>query len=867
MNEQFFIFMPFWVNMLNTGAVEDRNPAEAKMRQSTHPRAPFGRCAVAIPVVSMVCLVTPVIALGAVSGENLVVVNEPGGLGFDQQDPVLSETASGALLGFLDDRSGVLEYRIRAFDVVSGTLSPSAELAPQEFPLRCSELKLGSNLSGDSVALWKVDGIPGRRIARLDPSTGERVGESATILHDEPDGGSIEEVTIEVMPDGSNLVFFMSDTRFKARIFSSRFQPFGPSFLIEDNTGGNYVDTAFHDNGTFTLAWTGINEPYFSTVRAQRFNPDGTPAGELRDLTTDADKVFIDTPAIAGRPDGRAVVSWLKNDFVPVIFGQFLDVDGLPVGQPRALVSGDSIFGDPRHLFAKDDGSWALIQQREQGEWASTVQVFDEDLSATDTVLTVDGTLKNQSIWLSGTEDVLMVWESPDESPRKDIRGTMVPTSSGSVGEVLTLSDDPDGADQVQPVVAADPDGNLVVAWLDARFGDLEIYCQRYDQQGRPVGMNFPVPGASPVSGGHLGVSMNADGGFIVSWTEAFEDRSELNAQRFDSESRSLGGLMKITSDEGVALYEDCLVKFLEDGRVLASWNRFDFMSSGSRELDLYQRLYSEAGMPLTIRGVRVDIESPDIRAHQPLDATIASTGDVLLHYAFGGPDPKHAGSRVSSIAVRTIGFDGMPMGTERLLFTVPHLFEQISLDALGEKYAVAWTTAARDVVSFQAGILGSDEIQRNVINGEGALGDPNVIRTGSGSCFVVWSESEWQGGIRYADIKALRHDLLNEPVGESVEFFRTEGISAPVPSMAVASDRIVGVYQSWTLTDQGLDVFKAVDDFVPCLAPDYNCDGRVDGLDLSRLLASWGMPETDLDGDADTNGKDLLLLLGAWTG
>jgi hypothetical protein len=46
----------------------------------------------------------------------------------------------------------------------------------------------------------------------------------------------------------------------------------------------------------------------------------------------------------------------------------------------------------------------------------------------------------------------------------------------------------------------------------------------------------------------------------------------------------------------------------------------------------------------------------------------------------------------------------------------------------------------------------------------------------------------------------------------------------------------------------------------------DFNTDGRVDGLDLSTLLAQWGTNGTaDLNGDGTVSGTDLTFILSAW--
>lgn len=52
------------------------------------------------------------------------------------------------------------------------------------------------------------------------------------------------------------------------------------------------------------------------------------------------------------------------------------------------------------------------------------------------------------------------------------------------------------------------------------------------------------------------------------------------------------------------------------------------------------------------------------------------------------------------------------------------------------------------------------------------------------------------------------------------------------------------------------------------CAPVDVNCDGKVDGTDLTAVLANWaGTGTTDFNGDGTTNGIDLTAVLSAWTG
>jgi hypothetical protein len=49
-----------------------------------------------------------------------------------------------------------------------------------------------------------------------------------------------------------------------------------------------------------------------------------------------------------------------------------------------------------------------------------------------------------------------------------------------------------------------------------------------------------------------------------------------------------------------------------------------------------------------------------------------------------------------------------------------------------------------------------------------------------------------------------------------------------------------------------------------PC-ATDLDGDGQTSGADLALLLNSWGAPKRDLDGDGTVSGADLALLLNGW--
>ena len=74
-------------------------------------------------------------------------------------------------------------------------------------------------------------------------------------------------------------------------------------------------------------------------------------------------------------------------------------------------------------------------------------------------------------------------------------------------------------------------------------------------------------------------------------------------------------------------------------------------------------------------------------------------------------------------------------------------------------------------------------------------------------------------------------------------------------------------------VVEAGVDAFRiqqlSCSDACPIPA-DLNCDGVVNGVDLSLVLGNWGSDGQDggdVTGDFLVNGQDIAAVLAAWTG
>lgn len=147
-----------------------------------------------------------------------------------------------------------------------------------------------------------------------------------------------------------------------------------------------------------------------------------------------------------------------------------------------------------------------------------------------------------------------------------------------------------------EPAMAGDSLGNFVVVWTDGRnvrgiYGGTgsgpDIYCQRFNADGIPIGENFRVTDGSVISDiSYAGqvfprVAMNKSGKFIIVWQD---DRSSgisnnqilssdvnVGAQLYDAQGNRVGNNFLVNDDtSGAKLDADVIIR--DDGSFIIIW-------------------------------------------------------------------------------------------------------------------------------------------------------------------------------------------------------------------------------------------------------------------------------------------------------
>jgi hypothetical protein len=305
----------------------------------------------------------------------------------------------------------------------------------------------------------------------------------------------------------------------------------GLEFQINNNTlyDQQHPKVASLDDGGFIVVWESLVQN--SDIYAQRFDANGTRNGtefQVNNYTIN----IQDSPSIAVLQDRGAVVCWKSN-------GQDGDNDG--------------IFG----------------------------QRYDPNFSRIDIEFQVNNyTISGQiNPYVAALKDngFIVVWASAGQDGNsygvysQRYNATGLPIRSEFRINTNTIND------QSGPRIAALIDGGFIAAWSSFQNGlDYDIYGQRYNIMGLPVGSEFLVNTNTTNSKLVEAIATLNDGGFVVTWISIGQDGDGygIYAQRYDANCIRNGTEFKV-NNYIISHQASSSVASLKDGGFVIVWVSF----------------------------------------------------------------------------------------------------------------------------------------------------------------------------------------------------------------------------------------------------------------------------------------------------
>ncbi len=185
-----------------------------------------------------------------------------------------------------------------------------------------------------------------------------------------------------------------------------------------------------------------------------------------------------------------------------------------------------------------------------------------------------------------------------------DVIYVKVPTGQETC--VSNNGNDPDGGqhtyDSTADAVASDADGDYVVAWTDTTVDTAGVWAQLYNQtvtvnadgtRTTSVAVTKTIRVSSDTTATDISVAMDADGDFVVTWSAQNATTSwDVYAQMFDAAGTATSSIfMANTYTKGVQ--RESAVAMDSDGDFIVTWQSLDQDGSG---YGVYAQRYSPTG-------------------------------------------------------------------------------------------------------------------------------------------------------------------------------------------------------------------------------------------------------------------------------
>ncbi|MDH4222264.1 MAG: T9SS type A sorting domain-containing protein [candidate division Zixibacteria bacterium] len=462
-----------------------------------------------------------------------------------QKSPAISSDLSGNfIIAWRDDRNGNSDIYAQRFDFTGLPLGSDFKVNDdagntyQGFP------EISSDIFSNFIITW-TDYRNGNRdiYAQRYCCSGSAVGTNFRINDDT--GTAFQEFP-DISIDGSgNFILTWQDLRNgNYDIFFQRFEsngtPVESNFMINDDQRISvqlYPVIAVDDYGNFTLAWQDYRKGDWD-IYVQRFKYSGYGSGSNFRVNDDSGTAYQKYPSIALNDYGNIILTW--QDYRSgnwEIYAQRFDSSGNPSG-PNFRI--DSLGGVSPVVAADGAGNFVIT-------WSDgrvNARRFDISGIPIDTIFRISGYGgSNPDIDVDNLGNFIIVWEDyRNDRYRPDIYARRYDSQAIPLDSSFKVNDDIGITYQGDPAISMDNSGNFIITWRDERNGNYDIYAQRYESSGSPAGSNFRV---NDDYGNHYQWSPRVDvtgsGDLVITWHDYRSGNPDIYAQRYNSSGVPLG--------------------------------------------------------------------------------------------------------------------------------------------------------------------------------------------------------------------------------------------------------------------------------------------------------------------------------------
>jgi len=270
-------------------------------------------------------------------------------------------------------------------------------------------------------------------------------------------------------------------------IFARRFDPngvpLGDEFIVNTHRTGRqrYPDTGINDDGSFVVIWESLDIPAEGdrAICGQIYDSNAVISGP--ELVLNVEPSVCRYPVVAADANGCFAVAWLDDRSTNSIMGRLFDPNGLP---------------------------------RTEEFQVNTVPF---------------GSVTSPSIAMDCEGYFVVTWDGdPNLAALDDIHARVFEPNGVPLDEQILVNTTVKGP-QTYPKVAINNVAEFVIVWesvLDPNAPDRDIFAQRFDNFGEPLGGEFQVNTFAEGDQRYPIAALGGDGSFVTAWQSYGQDGS-----------------------------------------------------------------------------------------------------------------------------------------------------------------------------------------------------------------------------------------------------------------------------------------------------------------------------------------------------
>ncbi|KPJ70916.1 hypothetical protein AMJ52_09300, partial [candidate division TA06 bacterium DG_78] len=266
-----------------------------------------------------------------------------------------------------------------------------------------------------------------------------------------------------------------------------------------DSADQGYPDIALDSSGNAIIVWEDLRSGSHNDIYAQKLNPNGNAQWGSTDkkVNQNTDSAWQANPAVAVTSNGVAIIVWEdeRNGLINVdIYAQKLDPSGV-------------------------------------AQWGSSDRKVNQNSDTEDQIV--------PDVVLDSSGNAIVVWYDYRSGSHCDIYAQKLDSSGvsqwGSTDKKVNQNSD--SADQQNPAVTVDSNGNAIVVWEDERNGaaNPDIYAQELDSVGDAQWgfTDMKVNQNSDSAGQYYpNIAFDSSGDVIIVWEDGRDVKYNIYAQK-----------------------------------------------------------------------------------------------------------------------------------------------------------------------------------------------------------------------------------------------------------------------------------------------------------------------------------------------